>query len=62
MSVEITIIENGPAIVQNKTGKALTVNGELLSNKIALCRCGLSETKICCDGSHKNKVKKEEEE
>lgn len=53
MSVEITIIENGPAIIQNKTEQPVTLNGELVGNKIALCRCGKSSNGIYCDGSHK---------
>jgi CDGSH-type Zn-finger protein len=57
MSIEITIIENGPVIIQNKSDIATTVNGELISKKIAICRCGKSENGVYCDGSH---AKKEE--
>ncbi len=60
MSVEITIIENGPAIIQNKSDEPTTLNGELVGKKIAICRCGLSSNTPYCDGSHKNKDKKEE--
>lgn len=63
MGVEITIIENGPAIIQNtEEFNGTSVNGELVGKKIALCRCRLSETKIFCDGSHKQieKIKNKE--
>ncbi|GIU72169.1 MAG: hypothetical protein KatS3mg003_1648 [Candidatus Nitrosocaldaceae archaeon] len=38
--VKITVLENGPIIVEN--------NGK----KIALCRCGGSNNKPYCDGTH----------
>lgn len=61
MNTKITIIENGPAIIEST--EDIYVQGDSMGKtKIALCRCGLSETKIYCDGSHKNKVKKKEEE
>lgn len=53
MSTKITIIEGGPAIIQSED--VVTLNGELTSKKIALCRCGNSANKIYCDGSHSKK-------
>lgn len=61
MSVKITIIKDGPAIIESTSelieikGVDIKPNDEI--NKVALCRCGLSENKIYCDGSHKNKKK-----
>lgn len=55
MSVKITIIENGPAIIQNGTESVVTLNEELIGNKIALCRCGKSSNGVHCDGSHSKK-------
>ena len=53
--VTIKVRENGPYLVRGKVtvsdadGNAYTVEGP----NIALCRCGGSQTKPFCDGSHK---------
>jgi len=50
MRIEAT--ENGPYLVE--TGGKYRVNGEERSEqRIALCRCGQSDQKPFCDGSHK---------
>ena len=52
---KITVIKNGPLLVQGnvnitgENGQSIPVNGP----KCALCRCGASENKPFCDGSHK---------
>lgn len=52
--VTITPRPNGPYLVQGPAklvdaqGKEFTVQGET----IALCRCGASQNKPFCDGSH----------
>lgn len=50
---EITILENGPALVKGKFRMART-SGEIIEtqDQIALCRCGASHNKPFCDGSH----------
>lgn len=50
---EITIIENGPALIQGKF-RMKKPSGELIpsAQQIALCRCGSSKNKPYCDGSH----------
>ncbi len=50
---EITIIDNGPALIQGKFRLKKT-SGELISTaeQVALCRCGSSKNKPFCDGSH----------
>jgi CDGSH-type Zn-finger protein len=50
---EITIIENGPALIQGKF-RLKKPTGELIptSEQVALCRCGVSKNKPFCDGSH----------
>jgi uncharacterized Fe-S cluster protein YjdI len=50
---EITIIENGPALVKGKFRLQKT-SGEKYetAEQIALCRCGASRNKPFCDGSH----------
>lgn len=53
---KVTAFENGPLMVEgNFTLKG--VDGVVLStmNKVYLCRCGNSQNKPFCDGSHKNK-------
>ncbi len=53
--VTIKVRENGPYLVRGKVtvtdadGNVYTVE----SPNIALCRCGGSQTKPFCDGSHK---------
>jgi 3-phenylpropionate/trans-cinnamate dioxygenase ferredoxin subunit len=54
--VIIKVRESGPYLVRGKVtltdaeGNQYTVEGE----NIALCRCGGSQTKPFCDGTHKN--------
>jgi uncharacterized Fe-S cluster protein YjdI len=50
---EITIIENGPALVKGKF-RVLKTSGDKIetAEQIALCRCGASHNKPFCDGSH----------
>ncbi len=48
--------ENGPLVIDVKAGTRYVMNGEertLERDKMALCRCGRSESKPFCDGSHK---------
>jgi len=51
-SVEIEVVENGPLRV---VGKIIIKDGEEVVEKerASLCRCGASENKPFCDGSHK---------
>ena len=50
---EITVVENGPAIIRgnfkvvNQAGKEIAT-----TNQAALCRCGGSRNQPFCDGSH----------
>ena len=51
----VTVKKNGPLIVEgafsvcDASGAAFDLDGR---TKISLCRCGLSENKPFCDGSH----------
>lgn len=51
---KVTFIENGPLMIE---GNAMVkgVDGNLIDGgeKVFLCRCGKSENKPFCDGSHK---------
>ncbi len=53
--VTIKVRESGPYLVRGKVtltdadGNVYTVEGE----NVALCRCGGSQTKPFCDGSHR---------
>jgi CDGSH-type Zn-finger protein len=53
--VTIKVRESGPYLIRGKVtltdaeGNTYTVEGE----NVALCRCGGSQTKPFCDGSHK---------
>lgn len=54
-TLKITLIPNGPAMLDTvkaeiKLTDSTTVEKE---GKFALCRCGCSESKPFCDGSHK---------
>ena len=50
---EITIIENGPALIKGNFRMKKT-SGEQIetAQQIALCRCGQSRNKPFCDGTH----------
>ena len=56
--VKIRMRPNGPFVVEGAFDLVDSEGGEfpLDSNKpaIALCRCGASERRPFCDGSHKN--------
>ncbi len=48
--------ENGPMVIDLPEGTTIRLNGEehtLEKAKLALCRCGQSQNKPFCDGSHK---------
>lgn len=48
--------ENGPYVLELPEGSTIRLNGEevrLEKANLALCRCGHSERKPFCDGSHK---------
>jgi len=50
---QITIIENGPALIRGKF-RISKSSGETIetAEQIAFCRCGVSQNKPFCDGSH----------
>jgi CDGSH-type Zn-finger protein len=56
MSTEITPSANGPYLIRGEftlhdsSGKPYDLGGK---TNIALCRCGHSENKPFCDGTHK---------
>lgn len=56
MSAKITIRNNGSVLIEgdftiyDAAGAAFDLAGR---NQISLCRCGQSENKPFCDGSHK---------
>lgn len=53
-SVTVTVLEGGPLMVDGPC-VVRSPSGEVLKDgsKMALCRCGRSENKPFCDGSHK---------
>ncbi|GAC1379528.1 MAG: CDGSH iron-sulfur domain-containing protein [Ginsengibacter sp.] len=56
MSTKITVNNNGSLKIEgdfqifDKEGKEYGLNGREI---VAICRCGLSQNKPFCDGSHK---------
>ena len=56
MATEITVSPNGPLrvsgdfVIKDGQGKSFDLSGRTM---ISLCRCGHSENKPFCDGSHK---------
>ena len=56
MATKITILNNGPLIVEGEfevtdtAGKAFGLAGR---TKLGLCRCGASANKPFCDGAHR---------
>jgi CDGSH-type Zn-finger protein len=61
MSVKVTIIENGPAIIDSEdyllieSGTPPPKGLASFTKKIAICRCGKSGNGVWCDGSHSKK-------
>ncbi|MEA1876476.1 MAG: (4Fe-4S)-binding protein [Bacteroidota bacterium] len=52
-AAEVTIIENGPAIIKGNFKVADGMGNKIeTANQIALCRCGGSRNLPFCDGSH----------
>jgi CDGSH-type Zn-finger protein len=54
--MKITIRENGPVILETQEGFTVSVEGSTReeTGPIVLCRCGKSDNKPFCDGSHRN--------
>lgn len=54
--VHITPTENGPLKVEGPV-KITSADGSVIreADKVFLCRCGFSEKKPFCDGSHSRK-------
>lgn len=59
MPVKVTIFNNGPIRVESGEGESFTVVdaegkefGLAGRTAIGLCRCGLSDNKPFCDGTH----------
>ncbi len=52
--VKITIIPNGPATVQCESAEISLPDGTVVQkeNRFSLCRCGQSNQKPFCDGTH----------
>ncbi|MGH8015942.1 MAG: CDGSH iron-sulfur domain-containing protein, partial [Candidatus Zixiibacteriota bacterium] len=51
----MTIIPNGPAKVECAKAEVTMPDGSIIvkENKFSLCRCGNSNQKPFCDGTHK---------
>jgi CDGSH-type Zn-finger protein len=53
--MKVTIIENGPIVVDTKESVAIRAGGSNAerAGPLFLCRCGQSSSKPFCDGTHK---------
>lgn len=53
--VKIELIPNGPAVVRCDEAEITLLDGSVVTKekKFSLCRCGESNTKPFCDGTHK---------
>ncbi len=51
-NVTIKVLENGPLLVKGDVSLSMTDKAEQQAINPALCRCGASENKPFCDGSH----------
>lgn len=49
----IQVLKNGPIIVSGNFELTGAPAGAESGERVALCRCGASETKPFCDGAHK---------
>jgi len=54
-TVKITLRPNGPAFVETAKAQIVFADGTVVEKegKFSLCRCGNSNNKPFCDGSHK---------
>ena len=54
--MKIMIRENGPVILEAQKGFSVSLEGSTReeTGPIVLCRCGKSDNKPFCDGSHRN--------
>lgn len=54
--INVTIIPNGPVIVNSDSGEEVKIVGDdtTTCKQLAICRCGKSKDGINCDGSHKD--------
>ena len=54
--MKIMIRENGPVILEAQEGFFVSLEGSTReeTGPIVLCRCGKSDNKPFCDGSHRN--------
>lgn len=51
-TVELKAVEKGPLFVKGRV-RLITPSGEeIIMERMALCRCGLSKNQPFCDGSH----------
>lgn len=51
----ITALSNGPLLIEGDDAQLLDANGaeyKIAKRPFALCRCGSSQNKPFCDGSH----------
>ena len=55
-TVKITLIPNGPAMLEMEKAEIKLVDGSTIvrEKKFSLCRCGRSENKPFCDGAHRS--------
>ena len=51
--MKIQLAPNGPLLVKGEISIAHADGSEETKNNPALCRCGASDNKPFCDGSHK---------
>ena len=54
-NIKVTLVENGPAIIECDRAEIVMVDGSVKTKetKFSLCRCGQSKNKPFCDGTHK---------
>ena len=53
--MKVTLIENGPIILETTESITVQIDGESEERKgpLFLCRCGQSSTKPFCDAAHR---------
>jgi CDGSH-type Zn-finger protein len=53
-ATSVRLVTNGPLLVNGPIAIELEDGSSSNYQKAALCRCGLSESKPFCDGSHRD--------
>ena len=56
MAIRVELRDHGPYVIRGEDVEVLDADGQVLPHEgraVALCRCGHSDSKPFCDGTHR---------